>query len=135
MRTPHEHRGTVKIRLLTTLALTLSVSLAPVARSDDQSPWYHVKEYQETRVAGGEKWHQLEIYIQGLGDGIDWASRVSRKEPKLLYCPNAKQPLYLYDYLSALEKEIEISKPNGDEWIGGLLVSGLIKMFPCEGKQ
>ena len=135
--------------LLFTLALSLPLSLVGVARAD-----HTVQEFQEARAAGGAKWQALQLYVEGLGDGIEQASRRplsnggmiiidkgnvtlenGRQRPQSAYCPNAKQPLNLDTYLYAIDKEIGISEPTGNQWLGQVLMSGLTKVFPCEGKR
>jgi len=140
--------------LLITLALTVPLSLVSVAHAD-----HTLQEFQDARAAGGAKWQAFQLYVEGLGDGFEMALRrplvgtgvvttyasgnvVSatvaadpspRQTPP--YCPNAKQPLDLGIYLSAIDKQIETSKPMGNEWLGGVLMSGLIKVFPCDKRK
>jgi hypothetical protein len=118
-----------------------------------------LQEFQDARTAGGAKWRAFQLYIDGVGDGFEMALRrplpnestttsingmvtttvaastngASRPQPP--YCPNAKQPLNLDTYLLAINKEIEVSKPTGNQWIEEVLMSGLMKVFPCEGKR
>jgi hypothetical protein len=71
--------------------------------------------------------------INGIVTSTAVATTNGASRPQPPYCPNAKQPLDLDTYLLAINKEIEVSSPIGNQWIGEVLMSGLMKVFPCDG--
>lgn len=70
----------------------------------------------------------MHYYINGLGDGIQWANSGCQ-----LYCPPEDSILDIGDYVKILHWAIEVKGESfkDDYPIGILLLVGLEKHYPC----
>jgi hypothetical protein len=94
-----------------------------------------VKDYREAMAGSPAEKSVMEIYIAGVGSGINWANVLATTRKQPFYCQPEKLLLGTSDKLDIINREIEGASArinNLDTWpIGVLLLDGLMKKFPC----
>jgi hypothetical protein len=91
-----------------------------------------VKEYRTYKRAGGHRWQEIKLYIDGVGEGFSWASvqlATLRRSP--FFCPPENLLLRTDNYMDAIESDLAADVWQGDEPIELVLLQGLQKTFPC----
>ena len=111
--------------------LAAAVLLAAPAQGYEIS----VKDYENLKNE-----QDMDVYMGGLGAGLLLANnRLQTKKQPALYCPPRDTVLRTDNFMKIVDSEIALLKktdPGG--WqkpeIGGVLLDGLIKTFPCPKK-
>lgn len=94
-----------------------------------------IAQYIAARDSGNRAAYEsfISVYVAGLGEGMGWVNtRLSREHQPRIFCPPPKLALGAPNYLRILDDEIREFPGNLTEsFVGLVLMTGLIKTFPC----
>lgn len=118
------------MKILSTLALPVCVLFAIQAKAN-----ITVKVYEEDKVAGGNEWKMTQVYIDGIGAGLQSANAALRSaEQQPLFCEPVHLVITSENLLQILDSQIAkgsfVPMPD-DSLIELMLLAGLQKTFPC----
>ncbi len=102
----------------------------------DSANAFNVKTYKELTKTSVV---YVEFYVRGIGEAYGWSS--IQLGDKAYYCPPKKLSLNAQNYMSIIDREIEVlendssSKNPSEIPIPLVLFSGLNKSFPCSKQK
>jgi hypothetical protein len=114
----------MKKHLLFGLALVL---ISSAAQAD-----YSVAQFHDAKKHGDVEWEAMRFYINGLGDGLQFAnSQLIHDHKELLFCQPDTLILMTDNYLQMVEAVITERKLAAEVPVGLALLIGLRNTFPC----
>jgi hypothetical protein len=120
---------------------TLGFLLSAVflASSTLASSWMpsNIKEYKQSKKAGGTNWKAAIVYIGGMGHGIEAANAyLASIHQQVTYCPPENLVMRISNYMDAIDLAIKKHEPisQDDFPVDLVLLDGLQELFPCQRK-
>jgi hypothetical protein len=97
-----------------------------------------VKQYMDSKRAGGPDWQTVTFYVSGLGHGMMVANTMLAVNHKQqLFCSPAMLALDAQNYLDIIDKRLDGLGPHVADSIDIAIVleAGIVDTFPCKPER